>query len=130
MMQYAVRLALMNPLSGVGVNLSPYFLAVSFPFEKFVFDPTYPHNLVFELLAETGIIGVTLFTLFVYLSFGIFYKKHGRSHQLNEFGVAATVYLACAQVYPLFLNRPEIFSYLFLYLGLMQISSKDNYYES
>lgn len=126
MMQYAIRLAQVNPLFGVGINLSPYYLATAFPQEKFVFDPTYPHNLIFQLLAETGIVGTVLFLLFLYAVFRNALMP--KQNHINEFGVAALVFLLCAQIYPIFLNHPEILSFLFLYLGffLYTLPNREN----
>lgn len=115
MMVYAIRLAALYPLSGVGINLSPYHLATGFVGERFVFDPTYPHNLLFQLLAETGIVGLVLFLLFVYSVF---------RRRINGFGIAALVYLICAQFYPIFLNHPELSSFFFLYAGLSLLPEK------
>lgn len=116
MMQYALRLAQANPLFGIGINLSPYYLATAFPQEKFVFDPTYPHNLIFQLLAETGIVGTVLFLLFLYAVFRNALMP--KLIHINEFGIAALVFILCAQIYPIFLNHPEILSFMFLYLGM------------
>ncbi len=111
---YAIRLALQN-FWGTGLNLSPYQLAVSFTGEKYIFDPAHPHNIFFQILAETGILGLASFFMFIYLIFRpILIKKQ----KVNRFTIGALFFLICAQVYPIFLNHPEILSFLFLYSGL------------
>jgi O-antigen ligase len=109
---YSLRLASTHML-GTGINLSPYYLATAFNQEKFIFDPTYPHNIFAQLLAETGFVGCALFITFLYLClrrFPNFIK--------NPFAPAPLIFLLSAQFYPIFLNHPEISSFLFLYLGL------------
>ena len=129
MMKYALRLGFLFPF-GVGLNLSPYYLATAFPYEKFVFDPTYPHSLFFQIFAETGIVGLFLFLIFLYLIFRddiylLFNRLITSKHidgvnnfiNINEFGLAAIIFLICAQVYPIFLNHQEVLSFFFLYIG-------------
>lgn len=123
MMQYAARLFVSAPLTGVGINLSPYYFATGFSGERFVFDPTFPHNLFFQILAETGAVGFGLFFLFVAAIFCPLLA--GR--KLNEFGAAALVYLLAAQVYPIFLNHQEVSSFFFLYAGAFLASLKEHY---
>lgn len=113
---YAVRLSLRNFL-GTGLNLSPYELATSFPNETYIFDPAHPHNIFFQILAETGILGLVSFLLFLYFLFRPFVLK---SKALNAFSIGAILFLVCAQIYPIFLNHPEILSFFFAYLGLQQ----------
>lgn len=120
MMQYAVKLFAYTPLAGVGMNLSPYYFATGFSGERFVFDPTFPHNLFSQILAETGVVGLGLFLLFVIAIFSPLLA--GR--KLNEFGAAALVYLLAAQVYPIFLNHQELSSFFFLYAGMSLVASR------
>jgi O-antigen ligase len=117
MMEYATRLAVESPLLGVGINLSPYYFASGFEGETFVFDPTYPHNLLFQLLAETGLIGAILFILFGFFAIRPFLLGL-KTGIIKEYSLAAGVYLLCAMFYPIFLNHPELSSYFFLYVGL------------
>ena len=113
--QYSLRLLEKKPLLGVGLNLSPYYLATSFPQEDYFVDPSHPHNLLIQLLAETGIIGTILFSIFIYLIFRPVIKNNFSKY--SEFHLAAFIFFLCAQVYPIFINHMEIISYLFLYLG-------------
>ncbi len=101
---------------GVGINLSQYFFATDVTNQQYIFDPAYPHNIFFQLLAETGIIGVSLFVTLLYL----IYRAHlvKERLKLNGFTYAFSVFLTCAQFYPIFLNHPEILSYLFVFAGL------------
>jgi O-antigen ligase len=114
---YALRLFFERPLFGVGINLSPYFFATGFPQEVFVFDPTYPHNLMMQLLAETGILGTTFFILFIFAIFRTVYER-ALTFFSNEFMAASLIFIVCAQFYPIFLNHTEILTFLFLFLGL------------
>ncbi len=123
MMYYATRLSLDNPLFGVGINLSPYYLATEFKGEQLAFDPTYPHNLFFQLLAETGIVGLTLFLLFGFLTVKPFFLGL-KTGIIKEYNLAAGIYLLCAMFYPIFLNHPELSSYFFLYVGLALFDQK------
>jgi O-antigen ligase len=124
MMSYSFRLALGRPLLGVGINLSPYYYATGFKGERFLFDPTYPHNLLFQLLAETGVVGLSLFSLFIYLIFQQFFKNL-RLGKINEYTLSAGVYLLSAMFYPIFLNHSELSSYFFLYAGLGFLKAKN-----
>lgn len=127
MFAYSIRLALAKPFMGVGINLSPYYLATGFSQEQFVFDPTYPHNLLFQLLAETGIAGLILFSLFVYAVLRPFVISLWSKVKVNEFGLAAIIYLLAAQIYPIFLNQQEILSFFFLYAGLYLATINERY---
>lgn len=117
MMRYAARLALDKPILGVGINLSPFYLATEFKGEQLGFDPTYPHNLFFQLLAETGLVGVSVFLLFAYLVVKPFLLGL-KADVIKEYNLAAGIYLLATMFYPIFLNHPELSSYFFLYAGL------------
>lgn len=121
--EFALRLTSKNPLFGVGLNMSPYYFATEFPQEDYFVDPAHPHNLIAQLLAETGVIGTAFFLLFIYMIFRPVIQNKGKS--LNEFHVAAITFFLCAQVYPIFINHNEIISYLFLYLGLAAKKEQD-----
>lgn len=115
MMQYALRITTVFPWFGVGLGQSPYYFATMFPDERLVFDPTYPHNLFFQILMETGTIGLVLFMLFI----GSVVRYGRKINALRSpYGVAAALYLLCAMSYPIFINHQEIVSYLFVYVGL------------
>jgi O-antigen ligase len=117
MIIYSLRIFQEHFLTGIGVNLSPYFLASGFSGEKYPFDPTYPHNLTIQLLAETGIIGTFLFILFLINVLKPYFTKNTLSI-IPGFALAAGVYFLCSQFYPIFLNHPELSSFFFLYAGL------------
>jgi O-antigen ligase len=114
---YAAKLAVMN-VFGVGLSLSHYFFATFFRNDKFIFDPAYPHNVFFQVLAETGILGLIFYGLFLTFAFRLNQWKEFKANLKNPFILAALVYLLCAQFYPIFLHNQEILTYLFLYLGL------------
>jgi O-antigen ligase len=110
---YALRLSSINPL-GVGLNLSPYYFATAFPLEKFIFDPSHPHNIIFQLLAENGIIGTVVFCIFLFFLARPFLSK---KKKINGFFIASSIFILCAQFYPIFISQPEILSLFFLYAG-------------
>lgn len=115
---YSVRLAIGQPW-GVGLNLSPYYLATEFNQETVSFDPAPPHNLLFQLLAETGFFGLAIAVWLIYLIYRpISQSKAQPFIKLTGFGVAGLAFLYCAQFYPVFLNQIETFSWLMLFLGL------------
>ncbi len=113
--EYALRIMEKKPLLGVGLNLSPYYLATAFTTEDYFIDPAHPHNIFIQLLAETGISGTILFLLFIYL---ILRKNLHEISRSSSFFFASILFLLCAQIYPIFINHMEIISYLFLFLGL------------
>lgn len=125
--QYAVRLAQTNPL-GVGLNLSPYFFATAFPQEAFTFDPARPHNIFFQVLAETGFLGLVLFVLFIYFVLRAYLDSKDKLKNL-EFFMATLAFLLGAQIYPIFTNHPEILSFFFLYLGFLVFREKRASYD-
>ncbi len=116
LMTYALRLGLASPL-GVGLNLSPYYFATAFLTENYFFDPAYPHNIFFQILAETGPAGLIVFVAFIYLAIRQLFTST-KTPESVQYGASALVFLLCAQLYPIFLNHPEIISFFFLYLGV------------
>lgn len=115
---YGIRLGLTN-FWGVGLNLSPYFLATSFNQETVTFDPSHPHNIWLQLFAETGWLGMTLFLSSIYLIFRPL-KKSGQTKfnwQMSSWGWGGIMFLICAQFYPVFINQIEVVSWLALMLG-------------
>lgn len=113
--EYALRIMEKKPLLGVGLNLSPYYLATAFTSEDYFIDPAHPHNIFVQLLAETGVVGTILFMLFIYL---VLRKNFVSQKRPSGFFFASVFFLLCAQIYPIFINHMEIISYLFLFLGL------------
>ncbi len=121
---FAFRLAEKSPFIGVGLNLSPYYFATSFPQEDYFVDPAHPHNILIQLLAETGVFGLASFVLFLYF---IFRPTLQKTKIFNQFHLAALFFFLCAQIYPIFINHMEIISYLFVYLGLAAWSNSKHY---
>lgn len=116
---YALRLS-EKKLFGIGLNLSPYFFATSFIGEKFIFDAAHPHNIFFQILAENGVVGFLIFSIFLYTV----YRPSIKKRELNNFCFASIIFLMCAQLYPIYINHPEILSYFFLYLGFSTSQQK------
>jgi O-antigen ligase len=115
LIQYAIRVAQVNPF-GVGLNIAPYVFAVGFPGER-IFDPSQPHNMLFQILAEMGAPGLIAFLLFLWAAFRN-YIRFPVSRAAPYF-VSSIIFLFAAQLYPIFISQPEILSYFFLHLGLM-----------
>jgi len=119
---FSLRLASAHPF-GVGLNLSPYYIAYGFPQERWV-DPTHPHNLFFQLVAETGFIGLAAFLVFVWLLYkGYLTKPTVKS---APYFMASAAFLLAAQFYPIFISQPEIVSFFFLHAGVMNWTLENN----
>ena len=54
-----------NRLFGTGIGTYPYAMISDYPFNKYGFTPTYPHNIFAQISAETGIFGIIFFVLFI-----------------------------------------------------------------
>lgn len=125
--RFAIRLVHEQPW-GVGLNLSPYYLATQFNQETVTFDPSPPHNIIFQLLAETGYAGFALSVWIIYL---IYRPTHITGQRwpktvMSATGMAGLAFLYCAQFYPVFINQIETFSWLLLFLGFYW-AEKQNY---
>ncbi len=111
-------MAIENPL-GVGLNLSPYYFATTFSGHDLIYDPSHPHAMFFQIMAETGFLGLLFFVYFLYAVFRPqFISKQHNVYKVS-FAVSALTYVVVAQMYPIFLNHQEILSFLFLYLGFV-----------
>lgn len=118
LIQYAARVAQVHPF-GVGLNIAPYVFAVGFPGER-IFDPSQPHNIFFQILAEMGAPGLIAFLLFLW----VVYRRYVLTpvSRAAPYFVSSLIFLFAAQFYPIFISQPEILSYFFLHLGLMSWS--------
>jgi O-antigen ligase len=113
--KHALSLIQKNLLFGVGLDLTPYYLAKNFKTVDsplVIFDQAPAHNLVIQLLSETGLLGFLCFSLFIFLAL--------KKNQLNKsnFFLPSLAYLMAAQFHPVFTNHYELTSFFFLYLGL------------
>ena len=74
------------PWFGIGPNTINYLPGANAPLpgdKNLQLIPGHPHNWMFELLAETGAIGLTLITIAIFL-FGIYWlKKYSRDTDLG-----------------------------------------------
>ena len=114
---YSLQLA-QNKLLGIGINMSPYYLAKNFKTVDstlVIFDQAPAHNIFIQVFTETGILGLTTFLLFLYFSFKGIYSSN---HDINYFYIAAIVYLMAAQFHPVFTTHLEIFCLFLLYLSI------------
>lgn len=110
---YVWRIFTVHPF-GVGLGLSPLYFAASFPGEIPTFDPSYPHNIWLQLLAETGGSGMILYALFI---FGVYRLWLTGNAKISPFGAAGLAYLYCAQFYPIFINQNELLKLCFIVFG-------------
>ncbi|MDA1079497.1 MAG: O-antigen ligase family protein [bacterium] len=109
---------------GRGLSLSHYYFAETFTNTDYIFDPAYPHNIFFQVLAETGLVGVMLFFGFVYLLIRRVPLKKSTYH---PFYFGSLCFLLAAQFYPIFLSHTEVLSYFFLFSGLsLYLEKPDN----
>jgi hypothetical protein len=101
---------------GIGLDLTPYYLAKNFKTVDsplVIFDQAPAHNIIVQLLAETGIIATVIFISFVYITI-----KHGYQGKHRTFALAAIVYFLAAQFHPVFTNHYQLTGFFFLYLGV------------
>jgi hypothetical protein len=113
---YAIRIGMTEPW-GVGLNLSPYFLATGFNQETISFNPSHPHNLWLQLWAETGWLGTIAFFCCIYI---VYRPQQIRGHwqwQLTPAGWAGLAFLAAGMFYTVFINQIEVASWLAIMLG-------------
>jgi O-antigen ligase len=108
-----------NNLLGVGLNLSPYSFAIQKFSKEIIFDPAHPHNIFFQILAETGFLGLIIFSLYIFYTL-----KEVPNLNKNLFFYPVVLFLIAAQFYPIFINQSEITSYFFLFIGLSRKSIK------
>ena len=113
--KHALSLMQKNILFGVGLDLTPYYLAKNFKTVDsplVIFDQAPAHNLIIQLLSETGLLGFLCFSLFILLAL--------KTNYLNQsiFFMSALAFLIAAQFHPVFTNHYELTSFFFLYLGL------------
>lgn len=103
-------------LLGFGLDLTPYYLAKNFKTVDslaVIFDQAPAHNVLVQVIAETGILSFIIFTFFIYYSF-----KQGLKTKNQNFTMAALIYFIAAQFHPVFTNHYELTAFFFLYLGL------------
>ncbi len=109
-------------LLGFGLDLTPYYLAKSLKTVDslpVIFDQAPAHNILVQILAETGIFAFIFFIIFVYYSL-----KIGFQGKNKYFSLAALFYLLAAQFHPVFTNHYELTAFFFLYLGLGMYEKK------
>jgi len=105
---------------GLGIDLTPYYLAVTFKnidSLPVIFDQAPAHNIFIQLWAETGFFGFTAFVFFVYLIYRKTLIKNDNLDSLN-FVVASIIFFSASQFHPVFSNHSELTSFFFLFSGL------------
>ena len=113
--QHVLNMSFKNYL-GIGLDLTPYYLAKNFKTVDspiVIFDQAPAHNIVVQLLAETGIMATLIFLFFVYQSI-----KNGLKGKNQLFAFSALLYFLSAQFHPVFTNHYELTAFFFLYLGV------------
>lgn len=113
--QHVLSMSFKNYL-GIGLDLTPYYLAKNFKTVDnplVIFDQAPAHNILVQLLAETGIVATIVFLIFVYQTI-----KNGWKGQNQIFALAALAYFLAAQFHPVFTNHYELTAFFFLYLGI------------
>lgn len=113
--QHVLSMSFKNYL-GIGLDLTPYYLAKNFKTVDspvVIFDQAPAHNILVQLLAETGVLATLVFVFFVYQTI-----KNGWNGQNQIFGIAALAYFLAAQFHPVFTNHYELTAFFFLYLGI------------
>lgn len=101
---------------GIGLDLTPYNLAKNYKTIDslpVIFDQAPAHNILIQILSETGILSFLIFSFFIYFSL-----KSGLKKKDNNYAFAALVYFIAAQFHPVFTNHYELTAFFFLYLGL------------
>ncbi|HUS60180.1 MAG TPA: O-antigen ligase family protein [Nevskiaceae bacterium] len=107
----AIVLAKRHPL-GIGLGVFP--AALIYEFGEFFTYPAPVHNILVQVWAATGILGLIsflLFLIFTYKRFSLTFPKSGAFF-------ATLSFLGVASFYP-FLLAPNIFEYFWLFLGIM-----------
>lgn len=101
---------------GIGLDLTPYYLAKNFKTVDslpVIFDQAPAHNILVQVLTETGFLAFLIFIFFVYFSI-----KNGLKTKMSIFSLSALVYFIAAQLHPVFTNHYELTAFFFLYLGM------------
>lgn len=121
---------LFTELFGIGPGVFMYRMAVDFPFNESGLRPALPHNIVAQVGAELGILGLVLFLMFCSLVIVIQYKTWRTSHSDEVLAglLALTVFLTLAQLFPWFLN-PRTASWFWILSAIVvssQLATRDN----
>lgn len=121
---YVLSMSFKNYL-GIGLDLTPYYLAKNvktIDSQPVIFDQAPAHNIVVQLLAETGIFASIVYLFFVYFVF-----KHSLGKRENHFALAALVYFLSAQFHPVLTNHYQLTAFFFLYLGISNHETSRHY---
>ncbi len=112
---HVLAMSFKHPL-GIGLDLTPYYLAKNFKTvdsQLVIFDQAPAHNIIIQILAETGIFACLIFLFFVY-----YVLRNTLMKKNNGFALAALVYFMAAQFHPVFTNHYELTAFFFLYMGM------------
>ena len=117
--RHVLLLAREKPLFGIGLDMTPYYLAKTFKTidsTPVIFDQAPAHNILIQLIAEIGLIGFLSFFIMILL----FMKKifSANNWKENSFFISSLVFLLAAQFHPVFSNHSELSSFFFLFMGI------------
>jgi hypothetical protein len=110
-------------LIGVGVGMSPVYLATKSLVAAPIYGADFPHNLFMQIFAETGIMGFILFIIFLYVAFRSFFLRRA-AMAAKPFYTASAMFFIASMFYPLTFDGIEILSIGFLYLGMANALKK------
>ena len=125
-----------NKLLGVGLKnyrIHCKNIAKNQPSKKIICS-THPHNLYFELLVETGIIGIVLFIIFEFFLIIKVFNSYSKSSDINRSIIYGTSLVVFFYFWP-FRSNGSFFSTfngsLFWFnLGIILLFLKDNFKKS
>lgn len=93
-------------LFGIGPGVFMYRMAIDFPFSETGLRPALPHNILAQIGAELGIIGLVLFLMFCTIVIVNQYRNWRTTHSEEVLAGLLTfiVFLALTQLFPWFIN--------------------------
>jgi O-antigen ligase len=113
----AVKLWLLKPLLGYGIGSWPILIGLPDMY-------SYPHNLVFEILAELGLIGLILFALTLFLALkGYIKSKNNRTIFFNSVILMLFMNAFIGAMFSGDINDNRI---IFAIIGLMTFEENEN----
>ena len=106
---YALKYFFESPFFGIG------FGSFGYRYTGFE-DRIEPHNIFFEIITETGLIGLLLFCFFLYIAFYVIYYKKHLFNKTIKILILITLYLFCQTLFSTYLVDSKDF---FLWIGIL-----------
>jgi O-antigen ligase len=117
---YAWNYFLKYPITGIGFGS----FGINYSGTE---DRIEPHNIILEIMSQTGIIGLFLFLLFLFTIFIFIYKKYNRDDNINLILILIIVFLFLQTLISTYLIDSKD---LFFWLGvILCYNSINNRYE-